>query len=928
MEAIYKQLSISSLKELIIALGGDHGQRSKPELVVQLIKMDVEAGIAKAPAPQQRTESPFQQRMRERLAYLTPPVSEGAIRDRTRQVWAELDRAGDTRFNSRSLLDAGSWRNSGTIMDLKVTHQLSCVVIPELHRQGFCAALQLVGPIQNLSTADFPVIQLSKLQDIRGGRIPTIPRCGISSPFKGHLSTKSNAFCTGSSSRLSEQYQIRDHMLVHYNKILTAKAAVDCTAPKSLFKSIKYSDQQKREKLRKEVVRFEKSISRPNSSGSADSVLSRKDMYDGYSRRRSPYSDPGQTYCTSPAFSSPRQFGFLESTSKKHPDPRLDSRTQCGTSSFSSNGSVSRNFSRFQDNQKKTYSGDLLDKHADRFTNKPHPFTPRTLKTEAKSVLAQCRYYTPPRRKRREVLTEAESQTDINSLLDGTAASERRESPLLRDKAAAKDPLLDGQMLQREEYEEKRVSSQLSDNQTDWDKLVNNQHSLSRYSQDNTDFILQRLAVIIFTSFSRLTFRELESPSPTMQKIRSEEEELAYLNFITDVTNEILALGLFSNRVLDRVFKRHLEENRHRLDEGKMRHLLDTLREDLDCKDYSLEISDKRTSKTSIDKHSGPASHFRGTPTIKNEMLYREALQEKKDQRFLRKREGTSYQSYLQERNNDTVLNRSDSELFLEGRDGTSYLRERHDRSHLEDREDTSFLEERDNTSLLEESADTSHLEEREDTSHLEESADTSHLEESADTSHLEERDNTSLLEESADTSHLEDREDTSFLEERDNTSLLEEREDTSRLKEREGAGSFEEEEHRHFLEEKEHDTFLGERNVESSLGDRESDTFLVEKDAEIFLETRDAAGLLQDDICQMPNESTSLDLDHSESLSAVDNVSEHGSDTDRMDTLTDLDDLQQRFSETVQVSKGLELSVTDQCEESGAEEENDLDYR
>ncbi|NXI51012.1 SPAT7 protein, partial [Chloroceryle aenea] len=61
------------------------------------------------------------------------------------------------------------------------------------------------------------------------------------------------------------------------------------------------------------------------------------------------------------------------------------------------------------------------------------------------------------------------------------------------------------------------------------------------------------------------------------------EEELLYLAFIEDVTNDILSLGLFSNRVLEQLFECHIQENKNRLDESKMRHFLDVLRADLGC---------------------------------------------------------------------------------------------------------------------------------------------------------------------------------------------------------------------------------------------------------------------------------------------------------------------------------------------------------
>ncbi|NXU52662.1 SPAT7 protein, partial [Turnix velox] len=61
------------------------------------------------------------------------------------------------------------------------------------------------------------------------------------------------------------------------------------------------------------------------------------------------------------------------------------------------------------------------------------------------------------------------------------------------------------------------------------------------------------------------------------------EEEHLYLAFIEDVTNDILSLGLFSNRFLEELFECHIRENKKRLDESKMRHFLDVLKAELSC---------------------------------------------------------------------------------------------------------------------------------------------------------------------------------------------------------------------------------------------------------------------------------------------------------------------------------------------------------
>ncbi|XP_036170670.1 spermatogenesis-associated protein 7 isoform X2 [Myotis myotis] len=421
-----------------------------------------------------------------------------------------------------------------------------------------------------------------------------LPRSVPPCLFKGHLSTKSNAFCTDSSSlRLSTLHMVKNHMAVHYNKILSAKAVVDCSVPLSIGACIKYADQQRREKLRKEIAQCERELqvtkstvqaSSKNNSKSSLNTLQKpaeeprnednmlvEEVNEYASFARSPGTSSERLHLSLPKSSdsltdgTEKNFGsFLSSIDCTTSRPR---KTHSATSN--SRRPRSTNSHRSQLVVNKTSSGDLLDKHSKLFSNGHLPFTPRTLKTEAKSFLSQYRYYTPAKRKKdfTDQRVEAETQTELSSFKP------------------------DFETVETKDFTESEVTIKQAPSCMTYGTKENITPSPSQEKglpwEEVKDGALQ-------CSPARALCQYSVQPPPSRRKIYSDEEELLYLSFIEDVTDEILKLGLFSNRSLERLFERHIRQNKHHLEEGKMRHLLHILKVNLGCisKESSAKLDD------------------------------------------------------------------------------------------------------------------------------------------------------------------------------------------------------------------------------------------------------------------------------------------------------------------------------------------------
>uniref|UniRef100_A0A8C2SKJ2 Spermatosis associated 7 n=1 Tax=Coturnix japonica TaxID=93934 RepID=A0A8C2SKJ2_COTJA len=381
---------------------------------------------------------------------------------------------------------------------------------------------------------------------------------------------RSQAFCIDSSPSLTNQYLIRDHLMFHYNRILSAKASVDCSLPRSRLSSIKLADQRRREKLKKKIDRYEKEMSVGKSASRSNSRASGRRLSTSFgksplevqdkdnlfsSAEHSPYSlylSRGQSLYgelgllhSSPVECARKHSWNRSNASNSNSNVSVSSTTRKGSgvsSCCSSDSSVSIT-QRHQKRNAITYSGDLLDRHSELFTNNQKAFTPRTLISDAKSTLIRYRCYTAAQRQRRKHCkrhVEAETQTDVISFSSTDEASDRKVVT-----------------------EEQAMTAKTEDKKYDMDEP-------------------ERETAAFPNSFLREESLDSEQPSERMD-IKAADDDLLYLTFIEEITNEILDIGLFSNRVLEQLFECHIQEYKDRLDESKMRHLLDMLKADLGC---------------------------------------------------------------------------------------------------------------------------------------------------------------------------------------------------------------------------------------------------------------------------------------------------------------------------------------------------------
>ncbi|XP_025065342.1 spermatogenesis-associated protein 7 homolog [Alligator sinensis] len=78
-----------------------------------------------------------------------------------------------------------------------------------------------------------------------------------------------------------------------------------------------------------------------------------------------------------------------------------------------------------------------------------------------------------------------------------------------------------------------------------------------------------------------LRFIKPQTPHSPSSQLQEKEEELKYLQFLQEVTNDILIRSCYHKEALDVLLRMHIRSRRHDLDEVKMRKLFQDLKEEL-----------------------------------------------------------------------------------------------------------------------------------------------------------------------------------------------------------------------------------------------------------------------------------------------------------------------------------------------------------
>ncbi|XP_046551856.1 LOW QUALITY PROTEIN: spermatogenesis-associated protein 7-like [Haliotis rubra] len=443
--------------------------------------------------------------------------------------------------------------------------------------------------------------------------------------LRGSLGLKSGPLAP-TSAKLTTQYLVLDHMNNHYRKINKAKPAIDNRPPKSIAQSQKVRERKERDHIKKQGT------SRPTSRMSVRPV-SRNDVDAEYydeaewdepeddderlvydimrtTLRENYPASADATYGSGqrPRGQSPRWFQQNHQIPGSGSGQQSTDLLQTGETPFlcEIHPLHAKQWISHQSHgqSKEEPRCDLLQKRSHVFTEPEKPFTPRTLKSNRQSRLSEYKYYNPPPKKpsHRHDDMEQTSRQLMQTERDyrpkpkprGTAVQDRTGTQTLSESQLMFETLQsrDFNRHQGEKDGVPKLDISVDKDHMNWLQeqaskaqiRMNNGMKAPMDQIDETEQPAVNGTMRSSPGDPRLT-KSFGTKSLNRQRMSEADEEQQYVMFAKQVTEEVLNRGIYTDRVLKKVFDRHVEKHKGKLKISRMRAILDKLRTDFGISD-------------------------------------------------------------------------------------------------------------------------------------------------------------------------------------------------------------------------------------------------------------------------------------------------------------------------------------------------------
>ena len=368
----------------------------------------------------------------------------------------------------------------------------------------------------------------------------------------GHLSTKSSVYSPVSMSRMSQDL-VFNHMKSHYKRISSAKACVDTSVPKCMKLTIKEKDRKRKEALLASNLQRTSSRSSSRQSNHHTEVSDSPRGWDNTNDKTNVFpqhrnSIPSRSPRTSPQTLT--ENSNLKETRHKH-------RLKEPASQISYN---KKEDSRDDDSLKHLMNSDQYD--YERFERRKTDLISR--RTEPNTA-DKNNFYVNGDSVRPKSEYDDDSHGRTNNASDGTTNFRNSSSKQTNKNTGETSELGVTDMshlyasFQHEEYD---LGNTSLENGLKEHRTTNRLYTSTPRCGREEEFEVG-LPTMTF-SYKSPPMRKSKQKNPE-EMIWTEEQK--YLQFISDVTSDVLGRGICSNRVINKVFESHIEKRKEDLDE-------------------------------------------------------------------------------------------------------------------------------------------------------------------------------------------------------------------------------------------------------------------------------------------------------------------------------------------------------------------------